>query len=275
MIIYQECPKCGARAYARSLYDSGYYCFPNQNGCGTKFPVNISKANGLLSYVVSSSSYLKNDVQAFSHDFYIPYNSGHGGDFAEVIISLKGRVGCDVEALKRTVSAMIKDDLDKIIDNDDKFSKAQPVVIAVPRSKPDNFWKDYELQFRPAISLGIKKSKYVVSGSDDKWIIDGTNYIVRTVETQTTHLARSGRPGNAGSPPYEGITKDTCRLCGDVTNKNIILIDDIYTKTAGIDDDCIQFLLDNGAADVTLYTLGITISPPKESSVITADNELF
>lgn len=40
--------------------------------------------------------------------------------------------------------------------------------------------------------------------------------------------------------------------------KNIILIDDIYTECKGIDEDCIQFLLDYGARNVILYTLGMT-----------------
>ena len=58
-----------------------------------------------------------------------------------------------------------------------------------------------------------------------------------------------------GDMPYPGITNDTCRLSGSVSGRNVILVDDIYTKTVNIDEDCCQFLLDNGAKSVTLYTI--------------------
>ena len=139
-------------------------------------------------------------------------------------------------------------------------------MIAVPRSKPDDFWQSQELQFRPAISLGLKNSNHNVQNSDEKWMIDGTKYITRIEATQTTHKALLNDPTNTGPEPYIGITRDTCQLDGDVSGKNIILIDDIYTENKGIDEDCIQFLLDNGAADVILYTLGRTKKSVKEAS---------
>ena len=42
--------------------------------------------------------------------------------------------------------------------------------------------------------------------------------------------------------------------------KDILLIDDIYTKTVNIDEDAIQALLDNGARSVFFYAIGKTVS---------------
>ncbi len=54
--------------------------------------------------------------------------------------------------------------------------------------------------------------------------------------------------------PYKGITKDTCKINDElVKNKNVILVDDIYTKNTSVIEDCIQLLLDNGTKCVILY----------------------
>lgn len=258
---YEICPKCGARAYARSLY-SGYYCFPKQGGCGTQFPAQIQEINGIYRFTVTANTYLKRDITAYFHDYYISTRNG-GGAFSSLILAIKSH---GTESTKKAIAKIIKEDLDKIIDNHDDYCKEQPIVIAVPRSKPDAFWQSQELQFRPAISLGLKNSNHIVQDSDEKWMIDGTQYITRTEATQTTHKALLNDPTNTGPEPYPGITRDTCQLGGDISGKKIILIDDIYTENKGIDEDCIQFLLDNGAVDVILYTLGRTKKSVKESS---------
>jgi phosphoribosylpyrophosphate synthetase len=61
--------------------------------------------------------------------------------------------------------------------------------------------------------------------------------------------------------PYPGITSDTCYISERVIGKNIILVDDLYTKTVNIDEDAIQALLDRGAESVTFYSLGKTFNP--------------
>lgn len=257
MNSYKICPECGACAYARDRYSNGHYCFPSQGGCGTKFPAQIEKVNGLFRHIITVNQFLKIDTTAYFHDFYIPPRNG-GGKFTELVLAIKGKSASGIEAAKRVVSEIIKEDLDKLIDDNDKYRKERPVVIVVPRSKPDGFWQSHELQFKPAVSLGLHKSKYNVKGMDSKWIIDGTQYLARTKVTLTTHKAHLNDETNTGPPPYPGITRDTCKLDGDILNKNIILVDDIYTENKGIDEDCVQFLLDSGAADVVLYTLGKT-----------------
>ena len=250
---YTICPKCGADAYAQSQYD-GYYCFPNQNGCGATFPIHIVRADDLLFYDITPNDFLTTEICGYSHDFYIPMKLG-GGKTSKLILTIKNSFGDaahnEIEAAKTEISKVIKFDLDKIIKRH-QFEK--PIAIVVPRSKPDNYWNNTQLQFRPAVAAGILQSNL---------IIDGTQYLTRCAATQTTHIAHLNNTQNTGEPPYPGITKDTCRLNENIVNKNVILIDDIYTVGVGVDEDCVQFLLDNGAASVILYTLGITIKIPR------------
>ena len=41
-----------------------------------------------------------------------------------------------------------------------------------------------------------------------------------------------------------------------IKGKNILLIDDLYTKSININEDMIQALLDNGAKSVIFYSIG-------------------
>ena len=90
--------------------------------------------------------------------------------------------------------------------------------------------------------------------------LDGTNYIVRHTNTKTTHL-RKPIEGfeNDGPKPYPGISYDTCNFSNSINGKDILLIDDIYTKTVNIDEDMLQSLLDLGANSVSFYAIGKTI----------------
>ena len=64
---------------------------------------------------------------------------------------------------------------------------------------------------------------------------------------------------NTGNLPYVGITKDTCSVDANlIKDKNIILVDDIYTEGVNVAEDCIKFLFDSGAKNVILYTIAKT-----------------
>jgi predicted amidophosphoribosyltransferase len=89
---------------------------------------------------------------------------------------------------------------------------------------------------------------------------NGTNYIVRHTNTRTTHLDRNGQGGD-GNLPYPGITNDTCTISDHVKGKDILLIDDLYTKSVNIDEDAIQALIDKGANSVIFYSVGKTVLP--------------
>ncbi|PTN09295.1 hypothetical protein C8N47_105136 [Mangrovibacterium marinum] len=125
-------------------------------------------------------------------------------------------------------------------------------VCVVPRAKAENVYRPDQLLFRSAVQNVTKN----LGGFED-----GTNYIVRNRNTKTTHL-RLPINGiiNDGSLPYPGITCDTCSISNGVFGKDILLIDDIYTKTVNIDEDAIQALLNAGANSVTFYAVAYTVS---------------
>ncbi len=72
-------------------------------------------------------------------------------------------------------------------------------------------------------------------------------------------MNKSGYGGD-GEMPYPGITKDTCIISENIRGKDILLIDDLYTKTINIDEDAIQALLDYGAKSVVFYAVGKTVT---------------
>lgn len=123
-------------------------------------------------------------------------------------------------------------------------------VCVIPRAKREDSYRKNQLYLRATIQYVTKH----LAG-----FVDGTHDIIRHTNTSTTHLARHGN-GGPGELPYVGITKDTCSISNDVIGKDILLIDDLYTKTVNIDEDCIQALLDKGARSVIFYSIGKTIS---------------
>jgi len=128
------------------------------------------------------------------------------------------------------------------------FQKNDLTVCIVPRAKAENTYKENQLLFKKVVQYIISELKFK----------DGSNYIVRHTNTRTTHRDRAGYGGD-GDRPYPGITKKTCRISKEVNGKNILLIDDLYTKTINIDEDAIQALLDYGAKSVIFYAVGKTV----------------
>ena len=123
------------------------------------------------------------------------------------------------------------------------------MVCVIPRAKHENHYGNEQKLFRASIQTTINS---VING-----FIDGTHCIIRHTDTRTTHSNKSGHGGN-GPMPYCGITNDTCTI-SNVQGQNILLIDDLYTKSVGIDEDAIQALYDNGANKVFFYSIGKTV----------------
>lgn len=125
-------------------------------------------------------------------------------------------------------------------------------VCVVPRAKADNSYNPNQLLFK----AGVRNAVIALGNS----FVDGTNYIQRHTNTKTTHL-RQPIDGyiNDGSNPYVGITNATCNISNNVIGKDILLIDDIYTKTVNIDEDAIQALISKGAKSVSFYAIGKTV----------------
>lgn len=129
----------------------------------------------------------------------------------------------------------------------------QPITVCVvPRAKAEGTYNSNQLYFRDVIGAVINQQLNSFE--------NGTKYIIRHTNTKTTHL-RNPVEGfvNDGQLPYAGITLDTCTISPNVFGKNILLIDDIYTKTVNIDEDAIQALLTKGANSVAFYAIGKTV----------------
>lgn len=155
----------------------------------------------------------------------------------------------DIETAQLNLEAIIKQDLPNILN---KSNSDILTICVIPRAKAEKTYNNDQLLFKSTISEVVKE----LNGN----FIDGTNYLIRHTNTKTTHLRRP-IPGyeNDGCCPYAGITNNTCSISHNVSGKNILLIDDIYTKTVNIVEDAIQALLEKGASSVTFYAIGKTV----------------
>lgn len=195
---------------------------------------------------------LKQDIIAFYHnDYQGGGNWRVSGTIENLICTFKNDVTTyPQQTLNNAINKLtqiLKVDLPEIL----RLSGKQNLrVCVIPRSKRENSYRCNQLYLRATIQLVTQQ----LNG-----FIDGTHDIIRHTDTATTHLARSGH-GGSGELPYVGITKDTCNISDDVIGQDILLIDDLYTKTVSIDEDCIQALLDKGAKSVIFYSIGKTLS---------------
>lgn len=197
--------------------------------------------------------FLNKVTKAFYHDDY------HTGD-AElrnkrktvefVITKLKNQFGNTNSILLgfaiEDLVSMLHQDLPEV------FAKSECdnlTICVIPRAKAEQSYGDSQKLFKSTISK---------VANDLENFSNGTDFIFRHTDTRTTHLDRSGYGGD-GSLPYPGITNDTCTISNEVRGKDILLIDDLYTKDVGIDEDAIQALLDHGANSVIFYSIGKTL----------------
>ena len=141
-------------------------------------------------------------------------------------------------------------DIPKVIDAE---GLDEPVLMAVPRSKSGMC--NWQLGFKAAVRTTVKALQ-----DSNLPVVDGTDFIFRHTSTKMTHLRKPvSNFENTGSEPYPGITKDTCDIQNEsIKGRTVILIDDIYTKTVNVDEDCIQALYDAGAARVVFYAVAYT-----------------
>lgn len=196
--------------------------------------------------------FLSQSVEAFFHNDY------HTGDtqlrtqfgtVENIITTLKNQFeDVNIATLERTSNlfiSILQADLPKILS---KVEKQRLTVCVVPRAKRQDFYQQNQLLFKSSVRQAVS----TLSNFDD-----GTDFILRHTNTRTTHLDRSGYGGD-GNLPYPNITKDTCNISNSVNGRDILLIDDLYTESVNIDEDCLQALLDSGANSVYFYSLGRT-----------------
>lgn len=195
---------------------------------------------------------LKHDITAYYHsDYQGGGNWRMSGTIENLICTFKNDIMPYTEQTlvnaARRVVLILKEDMPEVL----RLSGKQSLrVCVIPRAKREDSYRENQLYLRTTI-------QYVTKHLDG--FVDGTHDIIRHTNTSTTHLARHGN-GGQGELPYVGITKDTCSISDDVIGKDVLLIDDLYTKTVNIDEDCIQALLDKGARSVIFYSIGKTLS---------------
>lgn len=200
-------------------------------------------------FTILKNEFVKKNTTAFYHsDYHSGGNWKVDGTIENMIWTLKNDSSPFPDRLsaarKRLENIVIKD-LPQILSS---TNCSNLIVCVVPRAKKESHYRRDQLYFRQSISDAVSK----LSG-----FYNGVDYLKRHTNTKTTHLRGDGGDGNL---PYVGITKNTCAISKEITGKDILLIDDIYTKTVNIDEDAIQALLDNGARSVFFYAIGKTVS---------------
>lgn len=140
--------------------------------------------------------------------------------------------------------------------NDDILEQASKIdkftICVVPRSKAESNYHPNQLLFKRTISNFAQSNNHI--------LIDGTSFIIRHTNTRTTHIRKYLEGfNNDGELPRPGLAKETCHFSNELWGKDVILIDDIYTKTVNIDEDVIQSLLDQGVRSIVFYAIGKTV----------------
>lgn len=207
--------------------------------------------NGFSCDTIQRNAYLSRDIEHYWRYRYV--SAAYDNDSADSCVSrdiraLKNQFRTEKNSVLQSSSQRIQKEISEGLNFlvQELAVVNQPwVAVVVPRSKA-TFLAD-QLYLIKAISDAIPQ----------QLLENGAYFIKRHSDTKTTHLMNTkiGDMNKSGDAPYPGITRDTCNLQGDVRRKNVILIDDIYTHGVNVDEDCAQFLFDNGAQNVVLYTL--------------------
>ncbi len=198
-------------------------------------------------FVIESNGILNTQVYGFYHTDYLGYKELGNPDFINKLKNDFNSVSkTELYKSEQKVIGILQEDLPKILS---AFGVDSAAVCLVPRAKVKGYYSDEQLRFSSAVSTAVRRIPQ---------LIDGSQWIERHTNTLTTHLRATNVPNNEGKEPYKGITKDTCNIARAVVGRDIILVDDIYTKTVNVDEDVLQALLDAGANSVTLYVIART-----------------
>ncbi len=196
-------------------------------------------------FYVGENKYLEQKVLAFYNCDYVGFQKHDNPDFINRLKNMTSQydeldlVDDFIEVSERFITDM-----------ENLFKKNEFknfTVCVMPRSKKESKYKQCQLMFKKAISSCANKLGF----------INGSNAIKRIKDTKTTHNWRL--ENNTGDNPYNGITKDTCKIdLSKIVGQDIILVDDIYTKGVNVIEDCIKYLFDLGAKSVILYVTAKT-----------------
>ena len=202
-------------------------------------------------FTIEQNNYLTQDIQAFYHTDFGGTQLPNNPNFLYKLKNDPHHNWTDyrLQEAQQEFLRVLLNDLPEILR---QINKTPLTVCVVPRAKAENSYNPNQLLFKSTVRIAINRL-----GNN---FIDGTNYIERHTNTKTAHI-RQPMEGyvNDGSVPYVGITNATCNISDDVIGKDILLIDDIYTRTVNIDEDAIQSLIDKGANSVSFYAIGKTV----------------
>lgn len=202
-------------------------------------------------FTIEQNNYLTQDIQAFYHTDFGGTQLPNNPNFLYKLKNDPHHNWTDyrLQEAQQEFLRVLLNDLPEVLR---QINKTPLTVCVVPRAKAENSYNQNQLLFKATVRIAINRL-----GNN---FIDGTNYIERHTNTKTTHI-RQPMEGyvNDGSVPYVGITNATCNISDDVIGKDILLIDDIYTRTVNIDEDAIQSLIDKGANSVSFYAIGKTV----------------
>jgi hypothetical protein len=204
----------------------------------------------MILFEIEPNDFLNQEIQAFYHTAFFGYRKPNNPDYLNILKNDNHQNWSNYQL--NNAATILRNiliaDLPQILES---LELTTLTVCIVPRSKADNTYRPDQLLFKSTIQAAINQ----LAG-----FVDGANYISRHTNTKTTHLRRPIEGYiNDGQAPYQGITADTCDISNNVEGKNILLIDDIYTRTVNIDEDVIQTLLNNRAASVAFYAIGQTV----------------
>lgn len=207
-------------------------------------------------HTICRNAYLSQPVTAYFNTFYTGYNQPNNPDFINVLKNtFNNTLKIKLIEAQKTVENILCKDIPHIMRH---HNWNNCVLVSIPRAKAKETYFSDQLLFITAISN---------TADNIPNVIDGTNAIIRHTNTKTTHLrpdtgrvAKSGSVyENDGLSPYSGITKDTCNIDKKyIQGKNVILIDDIYTKGVNIDEDCLQALLELNPKELLFYSIAYT-----------------
>jgi len=206
-----------------------------------------------IKFIIDTNAYLHDATVGYYHQDYMGYDHPDNPQF---LLTLKNTFANTnnrlLAAAQAEVVKILLSDIPEIM-KENKINSC--ICVCVPRAKASQKYSKTQLMFKEAVCEAVAQLVGVA---------DGTDCIERTIDTCTTHLAKATEEGrlsidNSGSKPYPGITIETCSINATrFRGQNVILIDDIYTKTVNIDEDCIQALYQNGAKKVIFYAIGKT-----------------
>jgi|688.fasta_scaffold232577_2 hypothetical protein len=199
---------------------------------------------------IEPNSFLNTEIRTYYNTYFYGYGKPQNPDYLNVLKNDNHQNWSNTQLTNAAnqLKNVLLTDLPQIED----IERKSFTVCVVPRAKADNTYRPNQLLFKATVRNAV-----IQLGNG---FVDGMDYITRHTNTRTTHL-RNAMEGfvNDGRAPYAGITMETCNFSKNINGRDILLIDDIYTRTVNIDEDAIQALLTNGANSVTFYAIGNTI----------------